>query len=127
MRRHAQIVHADDFGKLHLIDHWLLTISWGFRLQAEDCRLEHQADRTAARSLCNLSLRTASGPEGSSAKQILTCAAGSPGRGGARRSQPSLPLHGDSPPRIHSRTHPESCRATDRADAREARRRASHR
>ena len=39
------------------------------------------ASRTAARSLCNLSLRTASGPEGSSAKQILTCAAGSPGRG----------------------------------------------
>ena len=43
------------------------------------------AGRTAARSLCNLSLRTASGPEGSSAKQILTCAAGSPGRGGARQ------------------------------------------
>src|SRR5260221_2806911 len=40
------------------------------------------ASRTAARSLCNVSLRTASGPEGSSAKQILTCAAGSPGRGG---------------------------------------------
>ena len=40
------------------------------------------AGRTAARTLCNLSLRTASGPEGSSAKQILTCAAGSPGRGG---------------------------------------------
>src|SRR4051812_312116 len=42
---------------------------------------------TAARSLCNLSLRTASGPEGSSAKQILTCAAGYPGRGGARRQR----------------------------------------
>jgi DNA polymerase-3 subunit gamma/tau len=39
--------------------------------------------RTAARNLCNLSLRTASGPEGSSAKQSLTCAAGLPGRGGA--------------------------------------------
>ena len=34
------------------------------------------ADCTAVRNLCNLSLRTASGPEGSSAKQILTCAAG---------------------------------------------------
>ena len=44
------------------------------------------ASRTAARSLCNFSLRTASGPEGSSAKQILTCAAGSPGRGGTRGS-----------------------------------------
>ncbi len=43
------------------------------------------AGRTAARSLCNLSLRTASGPEGSSAKQILTCAAGSPGRGRTHR------------------------------------------
>ncbi len=43
-----------------------------------------RAGRTAARTLCNLSLRTASGPEGSSAKQILTCAAGSPGRGGTR-------------------------------------------
>ena len=42
------------------------------------------AGHTAARSLCNLSLRTASGPEGSSAKQILTCAAGHPGRGGVR-------------------------------------------
>jgi len=42
-----------------------------------------EAGRTAARSLCNLSLRTASGPEGSSAKQILTCAAGLPGRGRA--------------------------------------------
>lgn len=37
------------------------------------------AGRTAARNLCNLSLRTASGPEGSSAKQILTCAAGHSG------------------------------------------------
>jgi len=44
-----------------------------------------EAGRTAARTLCNLSLRTASGPEGSSAKQILTCAAGSPGRGRAHR------------------------------------------
>jgi hypothetical protein len=35
--------------------------------------------RAAARTLCNLSLRTASGPEGSSAKQSLTCAAGSSG------------------------------------------------
>jgi hypothetical protein len=43
-----------------------------------------EAGRTAARTLCNLSLRTASGPEGSSAKQILTCAAGSPGRGRVR-------------------------------------------
>ena len=40
--------------------------------------------RTAARNLCNFSLRTASGPEGSSAKQSLTCAAGPPGRGGTR-------------------------------------------
>src|SRR4026208_2483170 len=47
------------------------------------------ASRTAARSLCNLSLRTASGPEGSSAKQILTCAAGSPGRGRTRRARQS--------------------------------------
>jgi DNA polymerase-3 subunit gamma/tau len=39
--------------------------------------LEFAASRTAARTLCNLSLRTASGPEGSSAKQILTCAQGS--------------------------------------------------
>ena len=30
--------------------------------------------RTAARTLCNFSLRTASGPEGSSAKRILQCA-----------------------------------------------------
>src|SRR6267143_6286640 len=29
--------------------------------------------RTAARTLCNFSLRTASGPEGSSAKQTLRC------------------------------------------------------
>ncbi len=41
----------------------------------------------AARNLCNLSLRTASGPEGSSAKQSLTCAAGLPGRGGAHKRQ----------------------------------------
>ena len=47
-------------------------------------RMCGHAGRTAARSLCNLSLRTASGPEGSSAKQILTCAAGHPGRGGVR-------------------------------------------
>ena len=46
---------------------------------------DRHTSRTAARSLCNLSLRTASGPEGSSAKQILTCAAGSPGRGGTRQ------------------------------------------
>jgi DNA polymerase III subunit gamma/tau len=37
------------------------------------------AGRAAARNLCNLSLRTASGPEGSSAKQSLTCAAGPSG------------------------------------------------
>ncbi len=48
------------------------------------------ACRTAARNLCNFSLRTASGPEGSSAKQILTCAAGPPGRGGSRRRQPAV-------------------------------------
>jgi len=42
------------------------------------------AGRTAARTLCNFSLRTASGPEGSSAKQTLRCAAGAPGRGGLR-------------------------------------------
>ncbi len=34
---------------------------------------------TAVRNLCNFSLRTASGPEGSSAHQILTCAAGTSG------------------------------------------------
>ena len=43
--------------------------------------------RTAVRNLCNFSLRTASGPEGSSAKQILTCAAGPPGRGGVRTAR----------------------------------------
>src|SRR5687767_6388111 len=37
------------------------------------------AGRTAIRTLCNLSLRTASGPEGSSAKQSLKCAAGASG------------------------------------------------
>jgi len=37
------------------------------------------AGRTAIRTLCNLSLRTASGPEGSSAKQTLRCAAGDSG------------------------------------------------
>src|SRR5712671_3722105 len=48
------------------------------------------ADCTAVRNLCNFRLRTASGPEGSSAKQILTCAAGTPDRGGIRNtsSQP---------------------------------------
>ena len=30
--------------------------------------------RTAARTLCDVSLRTASGPEGSSAQQTLMCA-----------------------------------------------------
>ena len=49
------------------------------------------ARRAAARNLCNFSLRTASGPEGSSAKQILTCAAGPPGRGGSRRRRPATP------------------------------------
>src|SRR5439155_463038 len=44
------------------------------------------AGRAAARTLCNSRLRTASGPEGSSAKQTLRCAAGAPGRGGARPS-----------------------------------------
>src|SRR5712691_1573333 len=49
------------------------------------------AGRTAARTLCNFSLRTASGPEGSSAKQTLRCAAGAPGRGTARHFS-SFPL-----------------------------------
>src|SRR4030095_92419 len=44
------------------------------------------AGGTAARTLCNFSLRTASGPEGSSAKQTLRCAAGAPGRGGGRQN-----------------------------------------
>src|SRR5512142_1413347 len=43
------------------------------------------ASRTAVRTLCNPRLRTASGPEGSSAKQSLGCAAGHPDRGGTRR------------------------------------------
>jgi len=47
------------------------------------------AGRTAARTLCNFSLRTASGPEGSSAKQTLRCAAGAPGRGGSRQKIPN--------------------------------------
>ena len=51
-----------------------------------------EAGRTAARTLCNLSLRTASGPEGSSAKQILTCAAGSPGRGSVRLDECGLEI-----------------------------------
>src|SRR5690606_37350647 len=37
--------------------------------------------RTAVRTLCKFSRRTASGPEGSSAKSTLCCAAGPPGRG----------------------------------------------
>ena len=45
------------------------------------CSTVKFAGCTAVRNLCNFSLRTASGPEGSSAKQILTCAAGPPGRG----------------------------------------------
>ena len=48
--------------------------------------------RTAIRTLCNCSLRTASGPEGSSAKQTLQCAAGPPGRGWARH-QPAVIAH----------------------------------
>src|SRR5438552_2108561 len=40
--------------------------------------------RTAVRTLCKFSRRTASGPEGSSAKSILCCAAGPPGRGRTR-------------------------------------------
>ncbi len=55
-------------------------IDWGFVLLARGGRA---SGRTAARTLCNASLRTASGPEGSSAKQILPCAAGHPGRGRA--------------------------------------------
>jgi len=42
------------------------------------------ADCIAVRNLCNFSLRTASGPEGSSAKQILECAAGIPDCGPVR-------------------------------------------
>ena len=48
--------------------------------------------RIAARTLCNFSLRTASGPEGSSAKQTLRCAAGAPGRGGAHQHLSDFPL-----------------------------------
>src|SRR5947208_10321764 len=49
-----------------------------------------RADCIAVRNLCNFRLRTASGPEGSSAKQILTCAAGTPDRGGARNPKSDI-------------------------------------
>src|SRR6185503_7164236 len=52
------------------------------------CEVAAVARRTAARTLCKISLRTASGPEGSSAKQSLSCAAGHPGRGPAREIPP---------------------------------------
>ena len=44
--------------------------------------------RTAVRTLCKFSRRTASGPEGSSAQSILCCAAGPPGRGQKRGKAP---------------------------------------
>jgi DNA polymerase III subunit gamma/tau len=50
------------------------------------------AGRIAVRNLCNPSLRTASGPEGSSAKWFLGCAAGPPGRGGTRALSHSSPM-----------------------------------
>ena len=50
------------------------------------------ARRTAARNLCNFSLRTASGPEGSSAKQTLTCAAGPSGSRWVARAQTRHPI-----------------------------------
>ncbi len=59
------------------------TVNWVFA----GPRVRPRVSRTAARTLCNSSLRTASGPEGSSAKQTLRCAAGAPGRGGAHPRQ----------------------------------------
>ena len=53
--------------------HWMLALARGPRAG------RGPAGRTAIRTLCNLSLRTASGPEGSSAKQTLRCAAGASG------------------------------------------------
>src|SRR5687767_3412143 len=61
--------------------HWLSV--------APQSAADRPARRTAARTLCNFSLRTASGPEGSSAKQSLTCAAGS---SGSRWDPPGTPF-----------------------------------
>ena len=73
------------------------------------------AGRTAARNLCNISLRTASGPEGSSAKQTLTCAAGPPGRGGAR-GQPSR----SASSHLRHPSHPCPTRSSPASGARSA-------
>ena len=59
-------------------------------------RLLTAAPWTAVRTLCKFSRRTASGPEGSSAKSILCCAAGPPGRG-RRRCDPSHVPHRSRP------------------------------
>jgi hypothetical protein len=60
--------------------------------------------RTAVRTLCNASLRTASGPEGSSAKQILPCAAGRPDRGSVHTRFPPGQPHIDE--RAQAAPHP---------------------
>jgi len=60
-------------------------IHWGFvPLPLALAMAAGTAGRTAARNLCNVSLRIASGPEGSSPQQLLACAAGPPGCGGVR-------------------------------------------
>jgi hypothetical protein len=56
-----------------------------------ECSTVKLADCTAVRNLCNSSLRTASGPEGSSAKRILECAAGTPDCGAVRNPNPFAP------------------------------------
>ena len=66
---------------------------------------ERFADCTAVRNLCNFSLRTASGPEGSSAKQILTCAAGPPGRGSVRKRDSHRALSAPISPAIASMSY----------------------
>src|SRR6185436_20157280 len=68
-------------------------------------KLEETAGRTAVRNLCKSRLRTASGPEGSSAKQILYCAAGPPDRGRVR-CFPHRPLDGPRSPFPHGLSSP---------------------
>ena len=53
--------------------------------------------RTAARTLCNFSLRTASGPEGSSAKQTLQCAEVHRVAVGLTQSTPNLQIPTSNP------------------------------
>ena len=52
-----------------------ITLHWALvpPLSARAVRAVEAAGRTAARNLCDVSLRTASGPEGSSAQQLLGC------------------------------------------------------